>query len=100
VLSHYVRALSAGSLRIDAGPTDARSPVTDGRTVLLPPVLPAIPSPEHASLRYRLMTAWAILQVRTGCLEEAPLPPESPASALVWDELLLGEWLDQRLATE
>lgn len=100
VLSLYVRALSAGALRIAAGPSGARSPATDGRTVFLPPALPANPSPEAARRRYRLMAAWAVLQARRGCLEQAPLPPEWPASALAWYELLQGEWLDQRLARE
>jgi len=100
VLSLYVRALSAESLRIAAGPSGARSPATDGRTVFLPPALPANPSPETARRRYRLMAAWTVLQARTGCLEQAPLPPEWPASALAWYELLQGEWLDRRLARE
>lgn len=100
VLALYVRALSAGSLRIAAGPSGTRSPATDGRAVFLPPALPARPSLEGARRRYRLMAAWAVLQARTGCLELAPLPPESPASALAWYELLHGEWVDRRLARE
>jgi len=100
VLTLYVRALSAGSLSIAPGPTGARHPVTDGRTVFLPPVLPALTSPEHARLRYRLMAAWSVLQARTGCLALAPLPPESTISALAWYELLHGEWLDRQLAAE
>lgn len=100
VLSLYVRALSGGLLRIAAGPSNTRSPATDGRTVFLPPVLPAKPSLEGARRRYRLMAAWAVLQARTGFLELAPLPPESPAGALAWYELLHGEWIDRRLARE
>lgn len=100
VLSLYVRALSAGSLRIAAGPSGTRSPATDGRTVFLPPALPANPSLEGARRRYRLMAAWTVLQARTGCLELAPLPPEWPAGALAWYELLQGEWVDRRLARE
>jgi nitric oxide reductase NorD protein len=100
VLSLYVRALSAGSLRIAAGPSGTHSPATDGRTVFLPPALPANPSLEGARRRYRLMAAWTVLQARTGCLELAPLPPEWPAGALAWYELLQGEWVDRRLVRE
>jgi nitric oxide reductase NorD protein len=96
----YVKALSDSRLRVMSSGLARQGSYSDGRTIFVPPEIDIFPSEIEARRLYRVMSAWKVLQVKTGALSLDRLPdPKSDQEALLLYEVISGEWLDRTMAS-
>jgi nitric oxide reductase NorD protein len=98
-LALYVKALSDSRLRVMSSNLARQGSYSDGRTIFVPPEVDIFPSLTEARRLYRVMSAWKVLQVKTGSLALDQLPdPSVDHETFLLYEVLSGEWLDRTMA--